>query len=1243
MDDINVGRYPMIDIKLTSQYWFRVRYSPNSLVIAACHDKSIFIIDAVTRIIKETIFVPVRSELRHIAFLPNNESLVFCSEHEIGIINITSRQMQSDIVVIDEKCCCLSVSADGTTIAIGYHHCVGILDAKTLIEIAKLPTEKGWVKQVQFSQDQQTLFACHSDSITIWSLDRCQKIKEINYSKNFLPYSSIESFCVSADEKMLISAAYRSIGLWSLPDGKFLRGLESVIDVGIMPIIAMHPNKNFLALSSEKTVLYDLDERRVIAECDKVGREVHFSKDGRDLLIVQSGLYIYPLDQLIKPKFINSKSSYDGVVSSAFKYIISYNRNRLQFRELSNGQIAHECTADSQEIITLALSGDGTKLASLSKDKKLRLWDVKTRAIISVVSAKKTTEANHATIIAGVLCLNNNGTLCIVAIGSRIELWDLMHSLRVRILPPHTSEIKQVMFCDNESKIVCCDSTHIYFCSVALDESLTRFFIEDLHDREDIKMANNPLNQLIAFTKGKNRVVLQNFGSLQSSIELRLSSEFTVNNLLFNSSGSLLLIGTNEEDIIYEINSMQTFAIISDIYGKILWDGNNIVAVVDSGLNYWKYYLKDGRNEWLLEWRTNNRFDAKNCDIGNVATMSADNRLLFLQSGAMTDVSKRVVPLQYDIEVDINETEGSSTLFSPEAMFDAVMLNKLQAVHGWLDLDRANSLLCNESGQSLLHVCTSYAMAELLLRYGANARSLDRNLATPLHSAAERGFDFIISPLLKSEIDINAKDRKGRTALHIATKFRQEQFVIELLKHKPDLKARDYKQRTPLHLAAVCKKQSALIEVLINAGADKEARDNNLRTPLLYGISKSRNFVEILNFKVDVRAVDVEGNGVFHSIALASYWPIHRAIYSYNLDIHAKNHRGENALHIAVQRNHVGLVGEFIQFGFDLESKNVMGMTPFFGVVGTWGISSKNIASMLIEAGANINARGDGEITVLHLAIYLDNPEALKAMLAFKVDPSLTNKMGKNCLHTAAISNKANLLKILLESVYSKHLIDSRDTDGCTALSIAAYLNSVDCVRLLIRCGAQLEIPDNEGVTALQRASRFDENINCVKLLQEAGANTNPYKPTIAITAKIEHEEIVGDVRSKIDNTNNSNSGSLLSGSQGFFPEAGLKVNIAKAGTALITLAEQQGEGQCGFTESVLSPETIDEEQLIIQQYYADVLKQQTEPSGKNDDYSHNSGDVFSDLASSSDGSVADEDEQSLATDDVIATLNNKF
>mmetsp|Transcript_31219 Transcript_31219/g.65298 ORF Transcript_31219/g.65298 Transcript_31219/m.65298 type:complete len:387 (-) Transcript_31219:333-1493(-) len=89
-------------------------------------------------------------------------------------------------------------------------------------------------------------------------------------------------------------------------------------------------------------------------------------------------------------------------------------------------------------------------------------------------------------------------------------------------------------------------------------------------------------------------------------------------------------------------------------------------------------------------------------------------------------------------------------------------------------------------------------------------------------------------------------------------------------------------------------------------------------------------------------------------------------------------------------------------------------------------------------------------------------------------------------LRKAAMSNDAELLEEVMEGECK---MNDGDESGQTALHFAADRGSIDCLKLLIKNGADVNVMDCDGIGVLQTALSAGMNAESVRILLEAGAD----------------------------------------------------------------------------------------------------------------------------------------------------------
>lgn len=131
-------------------------------------------------------------------------------------------------------------------------------------------------------------------------------------------------------------------------------------------------------------------------------------------------------------------------------------------------------------------------------------------------------------------------------------------------------------------------------------------------------------------------------------------------------------------------------------------------------------------------------------------------------------------------------------------------------------------------GETPLHAAAAAGSAgavRVLLDAGANARARRDNGDTPLHYAASGEIATLLFRAIK-DVTPDQHNEHGQTPLHRAG---DREVTVSLLRHGASSSARDHRGSTPLHHAGLAKAQ-----VLVNAGADIEARDDLGQTGLLH-------------------------------------------------------------------------------------------------------------------------------------------------------------------------------------------------------------------------------------------------------------------------------------------------------------------------------------------------------------------------------------------------------------------------
>jgi ankyrin repeat protein len=183
------------------------------------------------------------------------------------------------------------------------------------------------------------------------------------------------------------------------------------------------------------------------------------------------------------------------------------------------------------------------------------------------------------------------------------------------------------------------------------------------------------------------------------------------------------------------------------------------------------------------------------------------------------------------------------------------------------------------------------------------------------------------------------------------------------------------------------------------------------------------------------------------------------------------------------------IVKVLLDNGADINLLDNINMPPL-----NTAINEKNteIANILIERGANVNYKNIYGITPQHLAAKTKNNSVLKNLLSKKeieIDPM--DNTGASPLIYASIIGDIECMKILLDNGANINVID---INGRTPIFYALESGQIDALKLLIDKGADLNKKDKKGNTLLDFAT-INRNFEVIKLLLENGIDIN-YKNT---------------------------------------------------------------------------------------------------------------------------------------------------
>ena len=188
-----------------------------------------------------------------------------------------------------------------------------------------------------------------------------------------------------------------------------------------------------------------------------------------------------------------------------------------------------------------------------------------------------------------------------------------------------------------------------------------------------------------------------------------------------------------------------------------------------------------------------------------------------------------------------------------------------------------------------------------------------------------------------------------------------------------------------------------------------------------------------------------------------------------SLAAHAETRTMENRLHNAARQDDVTTLQQLLAQGARLDSRDEQGRTALLVATHDNKVAA---AKVLIEAGADVNAKDNIDDSPYLYAGARGLNDILRLTLSHGADLKSTNRYGGTALIPAAERGHVETVQMLIDAgVDVNHL----NRLHWTALMEAVVLGDggprhVDIVRRLLAAGADRQIADKDGVTALEHA-----------------------------------------------------------------------------------------------------------------------------------------------------------------------------
>jgi ankyrin repeat protein len=347
----------------------------------------------------------------------------------------------------------------------------------------------------------------------------------------------------------------------------------------------------------------------------------------------------------------------------------------------------------------------------------------------------------------------------------------------------------------------------------------------------------------------------------------------------------------------------------------------------------------------------------------------------------------------------------------------------------------------------------------------------DRSLV----NAAKQGDRNAVQSLLNGPAKQDVAGAQGAAALVWAITRNDVEMADLLLRAGADPKAVNEYGATALY-AAAGNADPTLTKKLLAAGGDPNVALNSGETPLMLAARDGRvdTVHALLEGGADPSAKEKNGAQTALMWAIAGrHSAVTKELVQYKADVNARSKGGSTALMFAARG--------------DVESTRILlaaGADPNIKIP-DWGGTALSIASTmgqaeiveaLLNKGADINYRDNNSFTALHSAVrdseYGEDP-AQKARAVETVKVLLAHGADVN----ARLHQEKPTVRALNELQF----------EGATPLFLAAEVNNLDVIKLLVAAGADPNIPTAYGTTALMVACGAGTDVQRARSIEERG------------------------------------------------------------------------------------------------------------------------------------------------------------
>lgn len=354
---------------------------------------------------------------------------------------------------------------------------------------------------------------------------------------------------------------------------------------------------------------------------------------------------------------------------------------------------------------------------------------------------------------------------------------------------------------------------------------------------------------------------------------------------------------------------------------------------------------------------------------------------------------------------------------------------------------------------------------------------------TPLHLACSAKLGSIITSLIISGADVNARGSRGRTPLHCAVcqgRASSMPIVFGLLHDGADPDIRDDDGLTPEDRARIEMKGDALTHVLTAFQTERRRRSRKAELGARQQAMPKTQLPK-----------EHESEKLHEWILRGSWDNMERLLKEHPELVHVRDSSGDTPLHVACREKRIAAAMLLLGHGSDVNARGGRGQTPLHSAIDGGDITACPLVVALLSYGADprlldengftpanwaVNQMKDGLLEVVELLERAAKTSEPPRDDGASVDPSKEPRVEVEDdpqIHKLAFAGDTVAVGELLNQNGS--LISRRNKYGDMPLHHACWNKKVETVTLLLGRGAEVNARGAHGQTPLHYAIKEEE------------------------------------------------------------------------------------------------------------------------------------------------------------------------